>query len=86
MVFTPDDAENYTSATTNITLTVNRKVLMPSVASVQDKVYDGDVDTEGTITLSGAVLNENPTAGGVFTFVDADAGHGQDRQSHRHPW
>lgn len=74
VVFTPDDAENYTSATTNITLTVNRKVLMPSVASVQDKVYDGDVDTEGTITLSGAVLNENPTAGGVFTFVDADAG------------
>lgn len=77
VVFTPDDAENYTSATTNITLTVNRKVLMPSVAYVQDKVYDGDVDTEGTITLSGAVLNENPTAGGVFTFVGADAGTGK---------
>lgn len=74
VVFTPDDAENYTSATTNITLTVNRKVLTPSVASVQDKVYDGDVDTEGTITLTGAVLGENPTASGVFTFENADAG------------
>ena len=74
VVFTPDDAENYTSATTNITLTVNRKVLMPSVASVQDKVYDGDVDTEGTIILTGAVLNENPTASGMFTFENANAG------------
>lgn len=73
VVFTPDDAENYTSATTNITLTVNRKVLIPSVGYVQDKVYDGDVDTEGTITLTGAVLGENPTAYGVFTFVDANA-------------
>ena len=56
---------------------MNRKVLMPSVASVQDKVYDGDVDTDGTITLTSAVLNENPTASGVFAFVGADAGTGK---------
>lgn len=72
VVFTPDDAENYTSATTNITLTVNRKVLTPSVASVADKVYDGSTSTTGTIELEGAVLGENPTASGVFTFDDAD--------------
>lgn len=77
VVFTPDDAKNYTSATTNITLTVNRKVLTPSVGSVADKIYDGNTSTTGAITLSGAVLNENPTAGGVFTFVDANAGTGK---------
>lgn len=78
VVFTPDDAENYTSATTNITLTVNRKVLTPSVGSVADKIYDGNTSTTGTIVLEGAVLNENPTASGVFTFVDANAGTGKD--------
>ena len=72
--FTPTDTANYDTVKQNITVQVNRATLTPSVASAQDKVYDGDVDTEGTIILTGAVLNENPTAGGVFTFDDADAG------------
>lgn len=78
VTFTPTDTANYNSVEQNITVQVNRAALTPSVASVQDKVYDGDMDTEGTITLTGAVLNENPTASGVFTFVDANAGTGKD--------
>ncbi len=74
VTFTPTDTANYNSVEQSVTVQVNRATLTPSVASVQDKVYDGDVDTEGTITLTGAVLNENPTASGVFTFEKADAG------------
>lgn len=74
VVFTPTDTANYNSVEQSVTVQVNRATLTPSVASVQDKVYDGDVDTEGTITLTGAVLNDSPTASGVFTFDDADAG------------
>lgn len=74
VVFTPDDTANYTSATTKITLTVNRKVLTPTINTVADKTYDGNTATTGTIALSGAVGTENPTATGVFTFVDANAG------------
>lgn len=76
--FTPTDTDNYNSVEAQITVSVAKKTLMLSVASAQDKVYDGDVDTEGTIILTGAVLGENPTASGVFTFVDANAGTGKD--------
>lgn len=71
--FTPTDTANYNSVEQNITVQVDKATLTPSVASVQNKVYDGDMDTEGTITLTDAVLNENPTASGVFTFEDANA-------------
>lgn len=74
VVFTPNDKANYTDATTTITLTVNRKELTPAVASVDDKIYDGNASTTGTITLSGEVLDETPTASGVFTFEDKNAG------------
>ena len=74
VVFTPNDKANYTDATTTITLTVNRKELTPAVASVDDKIYDGNISTTGTITLSGEVLDETPTASGVFTFEDKNAG------------
>ena len=72
--FTPTDTANYDTVKQNITVQVNRAALTPTVGSVADKIYDGDTSTTGTITLTGAVRNENPTAGGVFTFVDADAG------------
>ena len=77
VVFTPNDKANYTDATTTITLTVNRKELTPAVVSVDDKIYDGNISTTGTITLSGEVLDETPTASGVFTFEDANAGTGK---------
>lgn len=73
VTFTPTDADNYNSVEAQVTVSVAKKTLMPSVASVQDKVYDGDEDTTGIITLTGAVLGDQPTASGVFTFVGADA-------------
>ena len=72
--FTPTDTANYDTVKQNITVQVNRAALTPTVGSVADKIYDGNTSTTGAIALTGAVLNENPTAGGVFTFVDADAG------------
>ena len=75
--FTPDDTANYNRVEQNITVQVDKATLTPSVGSVADKTYDGNTSTTGTIELEGAVLNENPTAGGVFTFVDANAGTGK---------
>lgn len=74
VTFTPTDKANYNSVEQSVTVQVNKATLTPSVASVADKTYDGNTSTTGTIKLEGAVLGENPTAGGVFTFVDADAG------------
>ena len=74
VVFTPTDTDNYNTATTTITLTVNKRTLIPSVASVEGKTYDGYAGTTGTISLSGAVNNEQPTATGTFTFTDTSAG------------
>lgn len=54
-------------------MTVNKATLTPLVASVENKVYDGDTETEGTISLAGAVLGQDPTSTGVFTFETADA-------------
>ena len=78
VTFTPTDTDNYNSVEAQVTVSVAKKTLTPSVASVADKTYDGNTSTTGTIELEGAVPNENPTAGGVFTFVDANAGTGKD--------
>lgn len=72
--FTPTDTANYDTVKQNITVQVNRAALTPTVGSVADKIYDGNTSTTGAIALTGAVLGENPTASGVFTFDDADAG------------
>lgn len=72
--FTPTDTDNYNSVEAQITVSVAKKTLTPSVGSVQDKTYDGNTSTTGTITLTGAVLGDQPAASGVFTFVDANAG------------
>lgn len=72
--FTPTDTANYDTVKQNITVQVDKATLTPSVGSVADKIYDGNTSTTGAIALTGAVLGENPTASGVFTFDDADAG------------
>lgn len=77
VTFTPTDADNYNSVEAQVTVSVAKKTLTPSVASVADKTYDGNTSTTGTITLTGAVPNDSPTASGVFTFVGADAGTGK---------
>lgn len=73
VTFTPTDADNYNSVEAQVTVSVAKKTLTPSVGSVADKTYDGNTSTTGTIKLEGAVLGENPTAGGVFKFEDAKA-------------
>ncbi len=74
VVFTPDDIENYNTAEGTVTITVAQKTLIPSVVSVDSKEYDGSTSTSGTITLAGALPGDNPTATGVFTFDNANAG------------
>lgn len=77
VVFIPADDENYNSVEAQVTVSVAKKALTPSVSSVNDKTYDGSKDTAGTISLSGAVLGEEPSASGKFSFRDADAGTGK---------
>lgn len=74
VTFTPTNTDNYNSVEAQVTVSVAKKTLTPTVATVENKTYDGNTSTTGTITLTGAVLNENPTASGVFTFENADAG------------
>lgn len=73
VIFTPTDTANYNSVEQSVTVQVDKATLTPSVDSVADKTYDGNTSTTGTIKLEGAVLGENPTAGGVFKFEDAKA-------------
>lgn len=74
VVFTPDDKANYNVVEQPVAVYVAQKKLTASVNTVENKVYDGDTATTGTIELTGAVLGDKPTAGGVFTFENANAG------------
>ena len=57
------------------TFTIDKAKLTPKgVGTVADKVYDGNTDTTGTITLDGAVNGEQPTASGTFRFKDKNVG------------
>jgi hypothetical protein len=64
---------NY-SGTASANFTIDKVTLIPSVASVDGKTYDGKTDATGTISLSGAVNGENPTATGKFAWTSANAG------------
>ena len=77
VVFTPSDTDNYNTVTQGVAVTVNRALLTPFVASVQDKTYDGGTETGGTIELEGAVLGQVPKASGEFEFETKDAGTGK---------
>ena len=72
--FTPADTDNYEIVKQTVTITVNKKVLTPTVGTVNDKVYDGTTVATGTVTLEGAVLGEKPAATGTFTFDSAGVG------------
>ena len=77
VTFTPTDTDNYNSVEAQVTVSVAKKTLTPTVATVENKTYDGNTSTTGAIALTGAVLGENPTASGVFTFESANAGTGK---------
>ena len=51
----------------NGTITITKVTLTPS-ATANSKEYDGTTNTRGTITLTGAVNNENPIATATFAF------------------
>lgn len=72
--FTPADTDNYEIVKQTVTITVNKKVLIPTVGTVNDKVYDGTTVATGTVTLSDAVPGENPVATSAFSFDSADVG------------
>lgn len=79
-IFTPADPDNYETAQQMVTVMVSKVTLTPAVASVESKEYDGSAETEGAISLTGAVPGDQPTATGVFTFENAGAG--EDKTVH----
>lgn len=56
------------------TFTISKAKLTPNVVSVESKIYDGTTTATGTISLTGAVDGEQPTATGAFTWTSANAG------------
>lgn len=79
-IFTPADPDNYETVQQMVTVMVSKVTLTPAVTSVESKEYDGSAETEGTISLTGAVAGDQPTATGTFTFEDAGAG--EDKTVH----
>ena len=72
--FTPNNTNLYEVVTGVAKIQVNKKALTASVASVEDKTFDGTTTAAGTLTLTGAVKGENPTAVGTFAWTSAAAG------------
>lgn len=72
--FIPTDSSNYKTVSGMTTVTVDKKELIPGLNTVDNIIYNGATATNGTITLSGAVNGEMPTAEAVFDFVDKTAG------------
>ena len=64
------------SKSTNFTI---NKVTLTPTAQANDKQFDGTATATGTITLSGAVNSEQPTATGVFVFEDSTGAIGNDK-------
>ena len=79
-IFTPADPDNYETVKKMVTVMVSKVTLNPAVLSVESKEYDGSEETEGAISLTGAVAGDQPTATGTFTFEDAGAG--EDKTVH----
>ena len=65
---------NYTLTNATKTLEIGKVTLTPSVSTVASKTYDGKTDDAGTISLTGAVNGEAPTAQGTFTWTSPKAG------------
>jgi len=80
VTFTPTDTATYTTATVQVSVTVNSKVLSVSGLSGDNKVYDGSTDASasGTASLSGVVSGDSVSLGGTpsYTFVSAGVGVG----------
>ena len=75
-------SRNYKKAeSTPVAFTVSKAKLVPSVSAVESKIYDGNTNAKGTLTLSSAdgkpILSEDAAAleaKGTFTWTSEDAG------------
>ncbi len=63
---------NY-SGSTSVTFNIIRATLIPSVQSVSDKTYDGTMTSSGSLTFTGAVKSDLPTATATFTWTSSAA-------------
>ena len=69
-----NDKNNYTvNATSTATANITQKALT-ATATVNDKVYDGDTNATGTVSLSGIVGTDDVTASATFIFADKNVG------------
>ena len=77
-----NQSQNYNEATSDsVEFEVSKAKLVPSVSAVKSKIYDGNTDAEGTLTLSSTdgnpILSEDAVAleaKGTFTWTSKDAG------------
>ena len=75
-------SQNYNEATSDsVEFEVSKAKLVPSVSAVKSKIYDGNTNAEGTLTLSSTdgnpILSEDAVAleaKGTFTWTSKDAG------------
>lgn len=75
-------SQNYNEAESiPVEFEVSKAKLVPSVSAVKSKIYDGNTNAEGTLTLSSAdgnpILSEDAAAleaKGTFTWTSKDAG------------
>lgn len=75
-------SQNYNEATSDsVEFEVSKAKLVPSVSAVKSKIYDGNTNAEGTLTLSSTdgkpILSEDAAAleaKGTFTWTSKDAG------------
>ena len=77
-----NQSQNYNEATSDLVeFEVSKAKLVPSVSAVKSKIYDGNTNAEGTLTLSSndgkPILSEDAVAleaKGTFTWTSKDAG------------
>ena len=77
-----NQSQNYNEATSDsVEFEVSKAKLVPSVSAVKSKIYDGNTNAEGTLTLSSndgkPILSEDAVAleaKGTFTWTSKDAG------------
>ena len=75
-------SQNYNEATSDsVEFEVSKAKLVPSVSAVKSKIYDGNTNAEGTLTLSSAdgkpILPEDAgklKANGTFQWTSSDSG------------
>ena len=67
------ETANYKGFSTSANFTIERATLTPT-ATAKNKVYDGNTNAQGTISLAGAKNSEKVTATATFKFETAVAG------------